>query len=421
MSRLVCGEGVDFSLDSYETQLSNNVCCIGSTGSGKSRSFVSSNIEQLYGSSLIYDPKGSLYKKYAAWLRERGYHVGKLDFSNTKDSLHYNPFAYIHTTQDVSKVAYALIHEEKNSKVDPFWEESSRMLVQSLISYLLASRPASAHNMGSVMYLLEMCCQSGDLDENSTPLDKLFAGMRNRDSEMGQYAQRCYRQFRVACNRTLRNILVSTCARLVPFTSREMEELTSYDNVNITMLGQRKTALFVVCSDSEGGHLDRLVRLFFTQGLQELCRFADTVYEDQRLPVPIRLILDDFACGVSLSDFNKSIAIIRSRNISAMIILQSISQLTDLYSPSAAKTIINNCDTIVFMGCNDVDTAQEIALRTNLPMRKILYQPLGQSWVFRRGQEPRLVKNISPETLLVHEVVHGAKHTQKVTEMYISA
>ena len=195
MSRLLCGEGVSFSLDCFETQLSNNVLVIGSTGSGKTRSFIQPNIEQLYGSSLIYDPKGALYKKYAAWLREQGYYVGKLDFTNPRDSLHYNPFAYIRTTQDVSKCAYALIHVDKESRADPFWEESSRLLLQSLIAYLLASRPQTAHNMSSVMYLLEMLCQSGDLDENNTPLDRLFAGIRNRDSEMGQYAQRCYRQF----------------------------------------------------------------------------------------------------------------------------------------------------------------------------------------------------------------------------------
>lgn len=421
MSRLICGEGTFFSLDSFETQLSNNVLVIGSTGSGKTRSFIQPNIEQLFGSSLIYDPKGSLYKKYAAWLREQGYHVGKLDFSNTRDSLHYNPFAYIRTTQDVSKVAYALVHEDKESRMDPFWEEASRLLLQSIIAYLLASRPEHAHNMSSVMYVLEkMCGQSGDLDESNTPLDQLFAGMRNRDSEMGQYAQRCYRQFRVAASKTLRSIIITTFAKLVPFTSAEMEELTFRDDVNITMLGQRKTALFVVCSDSEGGHLDRVLRLFFTQMLQELSYYADN-YCDGMLKVPVRLILDDFACGVSLAGFDRSISIIRSRGISVMIVLQSLSQLTDLYGGSAAKTIVNNCDTILYMGCNDVETAHEISLRTNLPLRKILYQPIGQSWVFRRGQEPRLVKNISPETSLVPEAVHGAKHTQKVTEMYISA
>ena len=266
-----------------------------------------------------------------------------------------------------------------------------------------------------------MCGQSGDFDESETPLDQLFAGMRNRSSEMGRYAQRCYKQFRVAASRTLRSILITTFAKLVPFTSVEMEELTSMDDVNITMLGQRKTALFVVCSDCEGGHLDRIVRLFFTQALSELCAFADNCCEGGALDVPVRLILDDFACGVSLAGFDRSIAIIRSRNISAMIVIQSITQLESLYGASAAKTIVNNCDTLLYMGGSCVETAQDIALRTNLPLRKILYMPLGQSWVFRRGEEPRLVKNISPENSPLRAFALEAVRKQNAVDLFASA
>lgn len=402
MSRLICGENLSFSLDCYETQLSNNVLIFGGTGSGKSRSAVCPNIEQMFGSSLIYDPKGVLFSKYEKWLQANGYHVSKLDFSNSKESCHYNPLAYVRTTQDVARLAYGLVNSEKRFHTDPFWDEAARLLLQSVIAYLVASRPKHMQTIDNVLQILEMMCESGELDKAQTPLDQLFAGMRNEDSEMGQFALRSYRQFRVAADKTLRSILITTFAQLIPYTSREIVELTSKNDIDITQLGRRKEVLFVVCSDSEGDHLQKLIRLFFTQALQELIRFADRC-ENGSLPVPVRFIMDDFACGVSIQGFERSIAVIRSRGISAMIVLQSISQLVDLYGPSGARTIIANCDTLLYMGGSDVETAQEISLRTNLPLKQILYMPLMHSWVFRRGQQPVFVKNVPPKNELLFD------------------
>lgn len=395
--RMILGKNISCSMNCRETGLNNNVLVIGASGSGKSRGLVSPNLLEASGSYLVSDPKGALYRKYGDYLRSRGYQVRKLDFTAPADSCRYNPFHYIHTTQDVVKLAHMLAYHDKGSaRIDPFWEESSQLLLQACIAYLIAEMPQSEQNIGGILYLLDKLSEGEGFEERTTELDRMFAEMHSRGGEMGLFARRCYNQVRVACEKTLSNIVVSTNARMVPLLSREVRQLTAWDETNITRLGQRKTALFVVNSDTDRS-LDSLVNLFFTQAMQELCHYADHFCQDQQLPVPVRFVMDDFACGCAIEDFPRMIASIRSRGISAMLMIQAESQIYDLYGIGGGKTIISNCDTIVFLGTNDVETAASVAKRCNLPLKRVLYMPVGRSWIFRRGREPVCGENIRLE------------------------
>jgi type IV secretion system protein VirD4 len=212
---------------------------------------------------------------------------------------------------------------------------------------------------------------------------------------------RTYKKFRVASSRTLRSILVTANSRLGVYDTPELEKMMKEDDVNISWIGRRKTALFVVVSDTDRS-MDRLVNLFFSQAMNELCRYADTKCTDYRLPVPVRFIMDDFATNCKIEEFPRMIASIRSREISTTLIIQAESQLTQCYGYDG-RTIIGNCDTYVYLGGNDVETAKAVAERCDMPVKKILNMPVGTNWIFRRGEEPRNGVNFKLDEVL-HEL-----------------
>ncbi len=388
---MILGKDRYYSMDCYETQLNNNVLVVGAAGTGKTRSIVSPNILQATGSYVISDPKGNLHDKYGEYLREKGYVVKKLDFTRPEKSAGYNFFRYIHDTQDIMKIAHMMIYQKNsiyNSR-DPFWDESSEILLEAIMAYLWEARPKEEQTLHNILKLVNVCDIAESNSAYKTVLDRIMEEHERRNKDSFAVAQ--YKKFRIAAAKTMMSILISVNARIGRFDTPELDNLLSKDTIDIPSIGKRKTALFVVVSDTDRS-LDGLVNLFFTQAMNELCRYADEKCKDCALPVPVRFIMDDFATNCTIEDFPRMIASFRSRRISTMLMIQAESQLKQRFDYDS-RTIIGNCDTYVYMGGNDVDTAQQISLRCNVPLTKVLEMPIGSSWIFRRGEKPVLSQN----------------------------
>lgn len=390
--KMILAENQEYSLNCYETQLNNNVLVVGASGAGKTRSIVTPNLLEATGSYIVSDPKGNLYKKYGEYLREKGYTVKKLDFTDPENSEKYNFFDYIGSTQDIVSISHMLIYGDTNGNhQDPFWDQAGQLLVQALIAYLRESQSLAEQNLHNLLKLVTICCTSGDMDSKDSMMDCL---MRDHGrTHPNSYAVKTYDKFRTAASKTLRSILITVNAKLGLFDTPEIKGMSCADEMHIPMIGQEKTAVFVVVSDTDRS-MDPLVNLFFTQAMNQLCRYADRYCEDNHLPVPVRFILDDFATNCKIAQFPRMISSIRSRGISTMLMIQAEAQLASSYGDDAS-TIISNCDTYVYLGGNDVKTAQAVAERADVPMKKILNMPVGTNWIFRRGQAPVNGKNFN--------------------------
>lgn len=395
---MILGKDRYYSLDCYQTKVNNNVLVVGTAGSGKTRSIVTPNLLQATGSYIVSDPKGNLYNKYGKYLEEKGYVVKKLDFTNPSDSVHYNFFEYIRTPLDCIKLANMLIYSQQAARMnDPFWEEATQLLVQSLLGFLWEGEPEGGRNYYGLMRLLDMCLSGIAADPGQkSRLDVLMG--RLEATLPDSFAAKSYAKFRVAADKTLRSILITANARLGRFETPELNEMMSSDDVNIASIGQRKTALFVVVSDTDRS-LDGLANIFFTQAMNELVTYADRHCENNCLPVPVRFLLDDFATNCKICEFPRMISSIRSRGISVMLFIQAESQLREGYGEDA-KTIIGNCDTYVYLGGNDIETARSVAERCDLPLTTVLNMPVETNWIFRRGQEPANGRNFELEPFL---------------------
>ncbi len=382
---LILAQDQYYSLNNFETRLNSNVLIVGTSGAGKTRSIVEPNILQAVGSYIISDPKGNLYARYKEYLENLSYRVIKLEFTDPRNSEHYNFFHYIRDTQDILKVAHMLVYPEKTDKtIDPFWDSAAQLLLQSLIAYVMETMPPEAWTLESIMTLICMC----EIEENDasceTPLDILMEGRKREDKDA--YSVKTYRKFRIAAGRTLRSIMITLFARLGLFDVPEINELLKTDSIDIPSIGKEKTALFVVVSDTDRS-LDVLVNVFFTQAMNELCRFADKECKDNRLPVSTRFIMDDFGTNCVISGLDRAIASIRSREISMMLMIQAESQLFQAYGDNG-RTIRGCCDSFVYLGGSDIETARSVAERADLPVKRIMNMPIGECWVFRRGQQP---------------------------------
>ena len=376
-----------YSTDCKKTLINNNVLVVGTAGCGKTRSIVSPNILQASGSYVISDPKGLLYKKYSRYLGRKGYEIKVVDFTHPETSDEYNFFRYIRSTKDIIKVSHMLMTtcgEGKHSTKEPFWDDAAEILLSSLIAYLWEGRPEKEQNLQYVLKMLVAC----DIDESdaneSTALDRLFDEVRKK--RPNSFAVSQYDKFRIGAGKTLRSVLIILAARLGRYDFKEMQKMTARDNINMARIGCKKTAVFVIVSDKDRS-MDGYANLFFTQTMDELCRYADDRCENGELPIPVRFIMDDFATNCVIADFPRMIASIRSRKISTMLMVQTESQLEEYYGKDG-RTIIGNSDTYIYMGGNDLETAKAVAARCDLPLKKILYMPVGTNWIFRRGQLP---------------------------------
>lgn len=380
---LILGEDQYFSMDCYETKLNNNVLVVGASGSGKTRHIVTPNILQATGSYVIADPKGNLYKKYKTYLEDRGYEVKILDFIHPKKSMKYNPYRYIRNQQDILKLAKLFSSMSRTEANDAFWDDSAELLFSAIIALQMESKRKDWQDVASLLKLINACEIDETLSWQKGPLDRIIEDHEAKNNN--SFAARQYKKFRVAAGKTLKSILITANSKLGKYDTEEIRTMLSDDEIKIEDIGKKKTAVFVVVSDTSR-EMDTLANLFFSQTMTELCRVADDEFDDNdnRLPVDVRFILDDFATNVKINDFPRMISSIRSRGISVMLMIQAESQLEAAYGKDG-KTIIGNCDSYIYVGGNDVDTAYEVARRCDIPVTKVLSMPVGECLLFRRG------------------------------------
>lgn len=383
----ILAEGRMVSNDTRKTGLNNNDLIVGSSGSGKTRSYVKPNILQCNGSMIVTDTKNVLYEETALTLRKKGYQIWLLDLADMDGSpAGYNPLSAVrydelydeYNDQDISAIAAALCPNE--SLKEPFWDYAARLQLEALIAYVLEALPPEEHNLQSVArlqaimhkdYFDTLFIDLAEIKKNSIAVNRwqLFANTKNAD-------------------RTNDCIRLMIGERLHPFVTRSAARLMQHEKqIDFRRMAQQKTILFINVSDTDRSQ-DRLLNLIYTQALQSLIRYADRECEGHRLPIPVRLILDDFASNAVIPDFDKIISVIRSREISVSIIIQSLSQLYSIYGKDRARTIVNNCDHLLYLGGQDVDTAEYIGMKTDRPTYMILNMPVGEAILFSRGQPP---------------------------------
>ena len=381
---LLVARDCSFSLDDYKTKLNNNVLVVGGSGTGKTRTIVTPNLMQAVGSYCISDPKGNLHKKYSAYLKKKGYRVQVADFTHPERSMRYNPMAQVKSTQDIQKLATILINSKEGAgKVDPYWDRTASMLLSAIMGYMLETEYSPCDFRG-ILELLGQAGREDDEDRNSSELAKRFALLRSQNPDSWACAQ--FDSVNTAPDKTFDCTRACVSSKFSQMDSEELRQMMSGNDCDFAALGQEKTVLFVIVSDTDRT-MDDLVNLFFTQAMQALCRYADDECEDSRLPVPVRFILDDFATNCRIDEFPRMISSIRSRGISVMLMIQSEAQLAQGYGYDWA-TIVSNCDTYVYLSGNDVRTAQAVSERWNKPLAKVLYMPVGHCLVFRRGSQP---------------------------------
>lgn len=376
--------------NTWNTGLNNNDLILGPSGSGKTRSYVKPNIMQCNESLVITDTKGSLLSEVGPVLKNHGYRIINIDFTDVAGSYGYNPFDYIrydkktkkYNAQDIITISSCLIPVD--SLKDPYWDYAARMYTESMIGYVLECLPKKEHTLEYVLKLF---------NEMSTGnFDKFFKELEMQDPD--SFALSRYKMFRdiktaEKMHESIRGIIAGKISVLNFDGAIKMYR--SKNKIDFRELGREKTAVFLTVSDMDRS-MDKLVNLFYTQALQVLCQSADKDYENHRLPVPVRFILDDFAANAYIPDFDKITSVIRSREIYVSIILQSISQLNDLYGHAKSMTIVNNCDNCLYLGGQDVETASYIGTKANKTTNTILNMPLGEAYLFTRGKEPQKVK-----------------------------
>lgn len=347
------------SLDTHKHRRCLNILVVGGSGAGKSRGFALPNIMQCCCSMVITDPKAELLRKTGGLLEKKGYEVRVFDLINPDTSFCYNPFEYVHDDKDVLRLISNLIQNttpKGSQSSDPFWEKSETALLQALMLYLLHEAPPEEQNFAMIMEMLGSAQVKEEDEDYESPLDILFDRLEMRDPD--SIAVKQYHIYKQAAGKTAKSILISCGARLAPFDIAELRELMSYDELELDLVGDRKTALFVIISDTDDT-FNFIVSIMYTQLFNLLCDRADDVYGG-RLPIHVRCLLDEFANIGQIPKFEKLIATIRSREISASIILQSKSQIKAIYKDNA-DTIEGNCDTTLFLGGKEKTTLKEIA------------------------------------------------------------
>lgn len=385
----ILAEGVTVSNDTWTTGLANHDLIIGPTGGGKTRSYVLPNLLNSRESFAVTDTKGSLRRQVGGILERRGFRVLELDFTNLMHSpWGYNPLRYIRwdserecwNEQDIITVAAALV--PVTSRTDPFWDLSARNFAEALIGYTLDNLPQEEHTLVSVAKLFSEA-ETGVLDElmreYCTICPDSFAAMRWKSLQGGRKADKTYS-----------SILAILSQKLSNYSFGGVQALFQNPNqIDFGAISREPTAAFIHVSDCDFS-LQNLTSLFYTQALQALIAEADS-RPDNRLQIPVRLYLDDFG-NLIIPDVDKTISVIRSREISVSIVLQSVTQLDGLYGHDKAMTIIDNCDHLLYLGGQSVETARFIGAKANKPASAILNMALGKAWLFERGALPREVK-----------------------------
>ena len=336
-----------------------NILVIGGSGSGKTRFFCKPSLLQAHSSYVCTDPKGTLLPEIGAFLERKKYRIKCLNLINFRKSMKYNPLAYIRSEKDILKLVNALIMNTKGEgekSSEDFWVKAERLYYSALIGYIWYEATEEEKNFITLLDLINASEAREDDETYQSPVDLLFSQLEEREPD--HFAVKQYRKFKMAAGKTLKSILISCGARLAPFDIKELRDLMEYDELELDTLGDRKTALFLIMSDTDTT-FNFVIAMLQSQLFNLLCDKADDFYNG-RLPVHVRLILDEFANIGQIPNFDKLIATIRSREISASIILQSQSQLKTIYK-DAADTIVGNCDSTLFLGGKEKSTLKEIS------------------------------------------------------------
>ncbi|MCR5012485.1 MAG: type IV secretory system conjugative DNA transfer family protein [Lachnospiraceae bacterium] len=432
----VLAQGHTLSENTRETGLNNNVLVVGISGCGKTGGYVEPNLLNTGGSIVVADTKGMLYKKYGPAMEARGYRTMCIDFVHPERSAPYNPLDAVacvtykkpldfhvydvvsgryrsvidsdedflgrevkgYRELDLLAMAALLIPEEADKK-EIFWVDAARNVLVSLMAYVIECMPENQRHLGSVAKLYRE--MSAEISANYKRQDwggvSFFCALEEKDPE--SFAVKKYRMYSSSflTEKTWACIQQFVSNSLTIFDPRENHRLLCRKGLNLAELGREKTALFVNISDMDRS-MDTVVNLFYTQLFQVLCRDADA-QDDYCLKVPVHIMLDDFASNVFIPDFDKIISVIRSRDISVSVIIQSISQLDGMYESAKASTIINNCDSMLYMGGQDVGTARFFAEKAGKLPETILKLKTDETWLFTRGKDPALVKKIPPYSM----------------------
>ena len=333
-----------------------NVLIIGGSGSGKTRFFIKPNLLQFHSSYVVTDPKGELITSCGNALLRNGYQLKILNTVDFKKSMHYNPFEYIHSEKDILKLVAALMANTKGEGKtgDEFWQKSETLLYTALIGYIHYVAPEEEQNFNTLLEMLNSMEVREDDEDFENPVDLVFKKLEKKDPE--HFAVRQYKKFKMAAGKTLKSILISCGARMAPFDIRELREITVYDELALDTIGDRKTALFLVMSDTDNT-FNFLIGMVYSQLFNLLCEKADNYYGG-RLPVHVRCLIDEMANIGQIPNLEKLIATIRSREISACLVLQAQSQLKAIYKDNT-DTIIGNCDSKIFLGGTEPTTLKE--------------------------------------------------------------
>lgn len=336
-----------------------NILVIGGSGSGKTQFYVKPNLLQMHSSYVVTDPKGTVLNEVGKALKEVGYAIKVINTINFKKSMHYNPLAYIRSEKDILKLVNTIIANTKgegNQSGEDFWVKAERLYYSALIGYIWYEAPDDEKNLNTLIKMINASEAREDDESFENPIDKLFKELEQENPE--HFAVRQYKKYKLAAGKTAKSILISCGARLAPFDIADLRELTEDDELQLDTLGDKKTALFVIISDTDDT-FNFIVSIMYTHLFNLLCDKANDEYGG-RLPVHVRFILDEFANIGQIPKFDKLIATIRSREISASIILQAQSQLKAIYKDNA-DTIVGNCDTTLFLGGKEKTTLKEIS------------------------------------------------------------
>ena len=335
-----------------------NVLVVGGSGSGKTRFWLKPNLLQCHSSYVVTDPKGSIVVECGNALLKNGYKLKILNTINFSKSMHYNPFAYVHSEKDILKLVTTLMTNTKGegSVGDPFWEKSERLLLTALIAYLHYEAPVEEQNFATLLEMLNTMQVSEDDETYQNPVDLLFEDLGKK--KPNSFAVRQYKLYKLAAGKTAKSILISCGARLAPFDIQELRDLTMYDELQLDTLGDKKTALFLIMSDTDST-FNFLISMVYTQLFNLLCDKADDVYGG-KLPIHVRCLIDECANIGQIPNLEKLVATIRSREISACLVLQARSQLKAIYKDNA-DTIVGNMDSQIFLGGSEPGTLKDLS------------------------------------------------------------
>ncbi len=388
----IIAEGVSISNDTWETGLNNNDIIVGPSGAGKTRGYLVPALMTAQSSLIVTDTKGMLYRRYAGSLSERGYKVQLLDLTDCAHSpVGYNPLDFTGRfdgdrldEQAVMRVATALCPLEDHSQ--PFWDLAAKGLLASFIGYALEALPLDEAHLGSVCRLYNAALSDAYerlMDEMEVCCPNAFAVRQYAPTRAGKDAEKMIA--------SIRGILGE---KLAVYASETVERLfTLPERIDFAALRRERIALFVNQSDTDRS-MDRLISLLYSQAIHALCNTPEVPGEPF---LPVRMIMDDFASGCTVPDFDRVISVVRSRHLYLSVIIQSLSQLQGLYGADHSATILNNCDTMLYLGGTDVETARYISARANLPVHTVLDMPVEQALLFQRGQPVRHVRRYRPE------------------------